>query len=321
MHLLPYVAMIGMALSAPALPESVTFKIPFTARGDLTPRANGEANYAAIFASANHTLSKYHHSPLPNYQAIAEKQAAQGLLPGLLRKRAGTTSTDPLTDNFVDGLDADYFGPGSIGTPPQTFQLDFDTGSADLFVPGQSCRAAAQCGGPDRPYNPQGSSSAHDLAKTTSITYGSGSISGEQYSDTVTVAGLTVPSQTFIAVTNATGFATGGFDGLMGMGFSTIAQTGAPTFFENLIAQGAVAQQLFSFYLGRGKSGTQTASELVLGGRDASKYTGASTAVPVTKKGYWQVKLDGAKVQSGLPGGFTLFTPGQAAIDTGTTRE
>lgn len=159
------------------------------------------------------------------------------------------------------------------------------------------------------------------MGKTASITYGSGSISGEQYADKVTVAGLTVASQTFIAVAQATGFSTGGFDGLMGMGFSSIAETGAPTFFENLISEGLVSANEFSFYLGRGQSGTQGASELVLGGRDPARFTGSTTAVPVTKKGYWQVKLDGVKVDQNLLGLPGILAQGQAAIDTGTTRK
>lgn len=327
MHLLPTLFVLSTALAAPAPNPQPPIKIPLPAARGLAPRANGQADYAAVFASANRTLSKYKHGSLPYFPAIAAEQAAQGLLHpggvgGLLKKRAGTTGTLPLTDNVeaADQLDLDYYGPGSIGTPGKTFQLDFDTGSADLFVPGPSCDPS-QCGSGAVVYDPASSSSSKDLGKTASITYGSGSISGEQYSDAVTVAGLSVPSQTFIAVAQASGFGMSGFDGLMGMGFSTIAQTGAPTFFENLITQGTVAKDEFSFYLGRGNSGTAGASELLLGGRNADKSTGETTIVPVTKKGYWQVKIDGAKVSPALLSGPGLLTHGQAAIDTGTTRE
>lgn len=135
------------------------------------------------------------------------------------------------------------------------------------------------------------------------------------------MAGLTVASQTFIAVAQASGISTGGYDSLMGMGFSAIAETKAPTVFENLISQGAVSAHIFSFYLGRGQSGTQGVSELVLGARDLSRFTGSTAAVPVTKEGYRQVTLDGVEVEPNLLGLPGVLAQGEAAIDTGTTRK
>ena len=70
------------------------------------------------------------------------------------------------------------------------------------------------------------------------------------------------------------------------MGFSTIANSKQPTFFERLIVLKKVTTNEFAFYLGRSKSGTQGASELTLGGRDASKFSGTPKANKVTTKGY-----------------------------------
>jgi hypothetical protein len=50
-------------------------------------------------------------------------------------------------------------------------------------------------------YNPSASSTAKDLKKTFSITYGSGAtVSGEQYSDDVSIAGLTVRGAFFFSI-------------------------------------------------------------------------------------------------------------------------
>ena len=110
--------------------------------------------------------------------------------------------------------------------------------------------------------------------------------------------------------------------GLMGMAFSTIASSRQPTYFENLMSQDIVTVPEFSFFLGRDSSGTASYSELYLGGRDRSRYTGIVTKVPVSVKGYWQVALDSVIVNGKPPllsgEGFNP-TKGQAAIDTGTT--
>jgi cathepsin D len=49
-------------------------------------------------------------------------------------------------------------------------------------------------------YNPSSSTTSQDLEKTFTITYGGGaSVSGEQYSDVVSVAGLVVRGTLFFA--------------------------------------------------------------------------------------------------------------------------
>lgn len=139
MHILTTLAILGVALAAPASTDAA-YRIPFSKRV-ITPRVNGEANYAAIFASLNRTLSKYKAKPLPFYPAIAAEQIAQGLIPGASLAKRAQTGTEVLTDDLDNPgpLDVDYHGPGTIGSPGQNFQLDFDTGSADLFVPGEAC--------------------------------------------------------------------------------------------------------------------------------------------------------------------------------------
>ena len=73
--------------------------------------------------------------------------------------------------------------------------MDFDTGSSDLFLPSISCDSS--CDGHAR-YDPSASKTSVDLNKSFDLMYGSGdSVSGEQYNDTASIAGLTVPYRIF----------------------------------------------------------------------------------------------------------------------------
>lgn len=221
-------------------------------------------------------------------------------------------SNEPLTDQAEDGEDVEYYGPGTVGS--QTFTFDFDTGSSDTFVPGPSCTKAQGCPSTTK-YNQGGT----DQGNTTTITYGSGKVSGENYYDDVTIAGLTATRQNVISLTQAVGFDTSDSNSLMGMAFQEIAESGQPPYFKTLIDQGQVSTPEFSFYLGRASAGTGNNSEMTLGGRDSSKYSGSFTTVPVSKRGYWQIPVDDVVVNNFIDPLDMIATAGQAAIDTGTT--
>ncbi len=73
---------------------------------------------------------------------------------------------------------------------PRHDTVDFDTGSSDLFLPTPMC--GANCSG-HQLYDPRASSTAKDLHKTFSLSFGDGSTAkGEQFTDVVSIAGLTV---------------------------------------------------------------------------------------------------------------------------------
>lgn len=145
-----------------------------------------------------------------------------------------------------------------------------------------------------------------------------GTAYGALYTDDLTIAGLRSFNQTILSANSSGDPPSGAVDGIAGMGFSNMAGSTGPTFFENLIASGAVEEDEFSFYLGRVASGTANDSELTLGGRDSTKYCQQFTTVPVNSTlGAWQVTLDDVRV-NGWPTG-PHSAEKVALIDTGTS--
>ncbi|CEQ41966.1 SPOSA6832_03720, partial [Sporobolomyces salmonicolor] len=248
--------------------------------------------------------------------------------------RAEKRGARGLTSFALDVALADpvWAGSMSIGTPAKTFIIDFDTGSADLWVPSVNCTSAA-CN-PHTKYNPAGSSSAVSVpGKKLSITYGDGSSAqGTAWTDTVTstflsfledkglelikspvgaVAGMTATAQTLGAANSLTSdFQDDPYDGLMGMAYSSIATLGSKTVFDTLVSESKTASSQFSFYL------AASGSELYLGGMDQSKYTAGSTVFyPVTSQSYWLLATQ-ANVGGSAVSALGTFS---AIVDTGTS--
>ncbi|CAE6459097.1 unnamed protein product [Rhizoctonia solani] len=201
-----------------------------------------------------------------------------------------------------------WAGEISIGTPGQKFLIDFDTGSADLWIPSSSCQTEG-CQNKNV-YTFSSSSTAKEVSSSQkfSISYGDGSTaSGPVYTDTVSAGGLSVTNQSFSAVTSeSSSFSQDPSDGIMGLAFSSISTIGAPTFVENLASQGVVSSSVFSMYLASNNS------ELYLGGTNSSLYTGDITYTDLQSRTYWLTN------GSSSVGGAEAYS-GSMIIDSGTT--
>jgi len=284
---------------------------PPTSRGIAIPIAKRASSFTN--GSSSHvTMVQNSVQKIKNGMALYEKNTGKPypLSGGIKtsRKRGSGSGAVPLTNNqFIS-----WYGTISIGTPPVEFTVNFDTGSSDLFVPSPSC--GETCSG-HKVYYPSASTTSHDLGKTFSITYGSGdNVLGEQYTDAVTIAGLTAKCQTLGGATQYTsGFTDAPSDGLMGLGFKSISVYGANTTFLTLISEGAVTSPVFGFKF------AATGAELFIGGVNPALYSGAFTWVPLSVVGFWQASFDKATVTVAV---IPLQVVGETAAiyDTGTTQ-
>ena len=232
----------------------------------------------------------------------------------LMMTNTGAGNAVPIT-NFAD---AQYYGEVEIGTPPQKFQVIFDTGSSNLWVPSASCKLWSLPCLLHNKYRSKDSSTYAANGTDFAIQYGSGSLKGFLSTDTVTFGGLAIESQTFAEATMEPGlaFVAGKFDGILGMGYDTISVEHVTPPFYKLLTEGLVEAPVFSFYLNRDVNGT-VGGELVLGGSDPDHFEGEHTYVPVTREGYWQFNM-GEVMLKGAPSG--ICKDGCAAIaDTGTS--
>ncbi|EFY89840.1 secreted aspartic proteinase precursor [Metarhizium acridum CQMa 102] len=227
------------------------------------------------------------------------------------QKGKRTTGSDP---NSPQQYDVSYLAAVQIGTPAQTLNLDFDTGSSDLWV-FSSLTPSSQVNG-QTVYDPSRSSTAQPLGGSTwSIAYGDGSSSsGVVYTDAVTVGGLTVDAQAVEAAEQVSSQFSqdAASSGLLGLAFSsinTVEPTRQKTFFDN--AKPALDSALFTADLKHGADGRYN-----FGYIDGAAYTGsiAYTAVD-SSQGFWGFTSTGYAVGGG--GLNTASTPGIA--DTGTT--
>ncbi|KAG6328714.1 hypothetical protein ID866_10375 [Astraeus odoratus] len=179
-----------------------------------------------------------------------------------------------------------WYGNISVGTPPINLTVDFDTGSADLILPGGNC---STCRGHTL-YNPNASSTAVNKNSAFVLTYGDGStVEGEQYTDTVVVAGLAAVRQAlgvahqYPTILQASRFPA---DGVMGMALEGLSIWNANPVVQTLLDHNVISDPVFAFKL------SPSGSELSIGSIDSALCTGPLTYAPITGAGFWQIQGD-----------------------------
>ncbi|RDW85865.1 hypothetical protein BP5796_04190 [Coleophoma crateriformis] len=210
--------------------------------------------------------------------------------------------------------DKEYLCAVKIGTPPQTLPLDFDTGSADLWVFSSETPSSYVSTG-KAIYTPSKSSTAKLVTGSTwALTYGDGSSSsGDVYTDNVTIGSLKVAAQAVEAAQKVSSqfAADTALSGLLGLAFGTAnqAKPRVKTFFDNI--RPALPLPIFTVNLKKGAPGSFN-----FGYIDSTQYTGAITYTPVTPRySLWEFGVSGFSIGQGAKNSTII----DAVADTGTS--
>ncbi|KAG1766187.1 acid protease [Suillus occidentalis] len=216
----------------------------------------------------------------------------------------GANSSIDVTDSGVT-----YTMQVGVGNPATQYTLLIDTGSSNTWV------------GANLPYKP--TSSSHKTGNTINVSYGSGTMSGEEYTDTVTLgSNLVIQNQGVGVASSAQGFQ--GVDGILGVGpvdltQGTVSNTpDVPTVTDNLYAQGIISSDLLGVSYEPSSNADVPNGELTFGGIDTTKYTGTLNTVPLTTTSpasrYWGIDQS---VSYGTS--HTILNTTAGIVDTGTT--
>mmetsp|Transcript_14183 Transcript_14183/g.30960 ORF Transcript_14183/g.30960 Transcript_14183/m.30960 type:complete len:630 (-) Transcript_14183:211-2100(-) len=245
-----------------------------------------------------------------------------------------------------------WTGDIQLGTPGQTFSVDIDTGSSDLWVPSSNCDDSCDTYAGWRKYDANASStfspaSDDPVENHFETKYADGeSMVGEHAVDAFQLGdSIRIEQQVFAQVTSIGEYTTcSGEEGILGLAFADISSHNFPSTISNL--KTVLKNPIISMYLDDStddypgsleeiaqeeefgedipvERATSANSGLIFGGVDQTKYSGCMAWHDLgqfkeisgeTFKGYWDFKLDRVVFQGQMLPHSTL-----ALVDSGSS--
>ncbi|KAF7293284.1 Aspartic protease [Mycena chlorophos] len=298
--LTPFLPPVDARLSIPQLPSLTMVRIALSAA--FVAAVIGLASSLSIDARAPVHASVKKISTVTDSKNIVAHDAAR--LNGYFKKNSKPLEARQTGSSSAINEIFSYIAEVVVGS--QTFDLIVDTGSSNTWV-GATTKFSA-------------GSTGKSTGKSVEVEYGSGSFSGTEYTDTVSINGLTVTGQSIGVASRSEGFE--GTDGIVGFGPEDLTEdtvsgvSEVPTFTQNLVSQGVIGENILgvSFAPLTGTEDEATNGVLTFGGVDDSLFSGELTYT--TRVGdYW-----GVTVSDFAFGSTSLSTTGvQGIVDTGTT--
>ncbi|XP_018397792.1 PREDICTED: lysosomal aspartic protease-like [Cyphomyrmex costatus] len=251
--------------------------------------------FTALFVLINAELRRF---PLNKANSVRRSIDIYHRKSRLIPVSTGIVTKVPLFNGYLYPS-APYYIVITIGTPPQKFKVIIDTASSDLWIPSKCYILNNVSRESHNFYNYEKSITFESYADIFNVTYTHGTVHGYLSTDVANIAGFNIPNQVFGEVIKASGimFIHLKFDGLLGMGYPEMAYIkGVTSVFNNIFRLGLI-EPVFSLYVNR-SSISELVGELILGGSDPNHYLGEFTYVDVTRKGYWQFRMDKIQIEN-----------------------
>ncbi|XP_057583786.1 pregnancy-associated glycoprotein 2-like [Hippopotamus amphibius kiboko] len=254
--------------------------------------------------------------PLTKIKTMRETLRVKNLQTNFLQKNMNSSSQNATDDPNItllplrNCLDVVYAGNITIGTPPQEFRVVFDTSTAYTWVPSIQC-SSPSCRTHNH-FNPHLSTTFQLIGQTFNINYGVGRIVGFFGFDTVRIMNLVNTHQEFGLFVKEIGFSNSISDGVLGLGYPSLAPKGITPVFDKLKTRGLISQPVFAFYLSTQK---ENGSVVMFGGVDHSYHKGELKWIPVSRTHFWQITMTSITMNRMAVG---CYHGCQAILDTGT---
>ncbi|GAA5881657.1 hypothetical protein JCM1840_004232 [Sporobolomyces johnsonii] len=285
--------------AAPAPADAIT--IPLSRRDLGIKQANGSVSLSALQEETSRLSTKYSRNGKAMRLNMEERQNSR------MSKRGTMALT--IQDTAI------WTGPVTIGTPAQSFNIYFDTGSSDFTVASTSCTTS--CDTKNR-YDVAASSTAYKTSTTVTTNFVDGtSSSGTLVKDVVSAAGLTATNQSVIAATSLSSSVSAIESDGMGLAWPALSQAFSTALPFTLYNQGQGSQPWFGLRL----SNTAGVSQLTFGGYNRARVNGSPRWLSITKDSgdtfntYWQVGGSAPYVN----GAQAITTRVNHIFDSGTT--
>lgn len=193
----------------------------------------------------------------------------------------------PTSVKLSNFMNTQYFGEISLGNPPQRFEVLFDTGSHQLWVPSSMCRSNKR----GNYFKNLQSTSYRPDGRVFETKYVIGSSKGFWGQDDLTVGDMKVVGQPFGEAIEISDSEWDEYDGVFGLGPG--GNRTSP--FANMIKQNLLAEPLFSVYLKRDYT-ESFGGEIIFGGVDPTLFTGPVTFTNIMHSWRWRIEIDSIKI-------------------------